>query len=193
MARSLLDNCAVRRGLEDSMRSLGILSVGILLVMSSGCAPNADNHQRSEEPPQANAGTAAQSPALDQSTPVSRDSHVVPSPSDREPGGSASVPFIAETKAPIPVIDLLSPGRLEVVDGCLTVIIQGSERATAVFPPGVKPELRGNNMVAVSFEGRRIPLDQEAPIPGGGIRLTSAELVRPIPSYCPKTLFGLGG
>ncbi|HVR97792.1 MAG TPA: hypothetical protein VMW27_14335 [Thermoanaerobaculia bacterium] len=103
------------------------------------------------------------------------------------------MPFIAETKTAIPVIDLLSPGRLEVVDGCLTVIVKGSERATAVFPPGVKPELKGNDLAAVSFEGRRIPLNQETPIPGGAIRLSSADLVKPIPSYCPKTLFGLGG
>ncbi|HYG63202.1 MAG TPA: hypothetical protein VEL74_11525 [Thermoanaerobaculia bacterium] len=104
-----------------------------------------------------------------------------------------SMPFIAETRSPVEVISLASPGRLEVIDGCLTVAIQGSERATAVFPPGVKPELRGNDVVAVSFEGRRFLIGEETLIPGGGIRLSSAELVKPIPSYCPKVLFGLGG
>jgi hypothetical protein len=110
-----------------------------------------------------------------------------------EQEGSTSLPFIAETKSPVPVLNILSPGRLEVVNGCLTVLLKESERATAVFPPGVKPELKGNDVVAVSFQGRTIPLDEEAPIPGGAIRLSSAELVKPIPSYCPKTLFGLGG
>jgi hypothetical protein len=110
-----------------------------------------------------------------------------------EPGGSTSVPFIAESKTVIQVINKLSPGRLEVVDGCLTVTVRGHERATAVFSPGVKPQLRGKDVVAITFEGRTIPLDQEAPIPGGVIRLSSADLVKPIPSYCPKTLFGLGG
>jgi hypothetical protein len=169
------------------MRLSHILCIGALLAVLSGCTRIADNSQRRGETPQASAsGQAAQSSTSTQKPPV--DSRPA-----GEQGGSASAPFIAETKAAIPVINIASPGRLEVIDGCLTVTIRGGERATAVFPPGVKPELKGNDVVAVSFEGRRIPLDQETPIPGGSIRLSSADLVKPIPSYCPKTLFGLGG
>lgn len=176
------------------MRSGPALGMIALLVMSSGCTPN--NNQRRGETSQASAADeATQRSTRDQTSsvqPSSQDS----APDDRpagQPGGSASVPFIAETKAAIPVINVLSPGRLEVVNGCLTVTVRGGERATAVFPPGVKPEFKGNDVVAVSFEGRRIPLNQETPIPGGAIRLSSADLLKPIPTYCPETLFGLGG
>jgi hypothetical protein len=157
-----------------------------LLVLSSGCTPIADNNQRSGETPQSSAaGETAQSSIPEQTSDDGR--------TGGEQNGSPSMPFIAEAKAVFPVINVANPGRLEVVDGCLTVSVRGRERATAVFPPGVKPELQGNEVVAVSFEGRRVPVGQEAPIPGGVIRLSSAELVKPIPTYCPETLFGLGG
>ena len=167
-----------------------------LLVMSFGCAPIVDNSNRRGEAPQVSA-TDDQSPPVSDSEraatpPSSGGSSSSPVPAG-EQRGAASMPFIAETKSPVEVISLASPGRLEVIDGCLTVAIRGSERATAVFPPGVKPELRGNDVVAVSFEGRRILVGEETLIPGGGIRLSSDELVKPIPSYCPKVLFGLGG
>lgn len=161
-------------------------SLVALFVVASGCTPIADNNQRPGEAtptqttPSTAAGEAAQKPAQDRGTPG-------------EQNGAGSPPFIAETRSLVAVIDVMSPGRLEVVDGCLTVNIRGSEPATAVFPPGVKPEMKGNDVVAVSFEGRRIPLGQDTRIPGGGIRLEPGDLVKPIPSNCPKTLFGLGG
>lgn len=188
------------------MRLSHLFGIGALLVMSSGCTPIADNNQKHGETPQESAAgeaTQTQSSTRNQTSPAPDSGRAMTNPSSQdsssghvstgEQGGSPSVPFIAETKAAIPVINILSPGRLEVVNGCLTVTIRGGERATAVFPPGVKPELKGNDVVAVSFEGRRIPLNQETPIPGGAIRLSSADLLKPIPADCPKTLFGLGG
>jgi hypothetical protein len=185
------------------MRFSHLFGLGILLwVVSSGCTPIADHQQERGETPQVSTpDERAQSSVSDPSGPVSDDGRAVSGPSSRDsssdhsaagdPGSSTSLPFIAEAKSPFLVIDLLSPGRLEIVDGCLTVNVRGHERATAVFPPGVKPELKGNEVVAVSFGGRTIPLDQEVPIPGGFVRLSSADLVKPIPSNCPKALFGL--
>lgn len=184
------------------MQPSHLLSLGTLFVVLSGCTPIADNNQRRGEATQTTpttqssaAGEAAQSPAQDQGAPVSDDGRT--GTSDRtvtgEQDGAPSAPFIAETRSLVAVINTMSPGRLQVVNGCLTVSIRGSEPLTAVFPPGVKPELKGNDVVAVSFEGRRIPVGEETPIPGGGIRLEPGDLVKPIPSNCPKTLFGLGG
>lgn len=184
------------------MRPSQIFGMGALLVMSSGCAPIADNNQRHGQTPQESAAEATQSSTRDQTAPVpdagsaaagSSQDNSLDDMSAGESGGSASTPFIAESRTVIQVINKLSPGRLEVVEGCLTVAVSGRERATAVFSPGVKPQFRGQDMVAVSFEGHMLPLDQEAPIPGGVIRLTSTDLVKPLPPYCPKTLFGLGG
>jgi hypothetical protein len=155
-------------------------ALAALLVLSSGCSPIVDNGRDSKPTDPGPAGEAVQGAAPDQATPSSG-------------AGEDSLPFIAETRSPVPVVNVAHPGLLEVVDGCLTVTIRGKERATAVFPPGVKPELQGSSLVAVSFENRRIPLGQESPIPGGPIELSSAELVKPIPMNCPKTLFGLGG
>lgn len=173
-----------------------LLSLGALFVVLSGCAPIADNNHRRGEATQATpttkpsaAGEAAQNPGQAQGAPVSDNEGTMIGEQDR----AASVPFIAETRSPVAVINTMSPGRLQVVNGCLTVSIRGSEPLTAVFPRGVKPEIKGNDVVAVSFEGRRIPVGEETPIPGGGIRLEPGDLVKPIPSHCPKTLFGLGG
>lgn len=163
-------------------RPLSLTALAALLVLSSGCSPNADNSRDSRSPDPGSAGEAAQGAAQEPATPASGDGD-----------GEDSLPFIAETRSPVPVVNVAHPGLLEVVDGCLTVTIRGKERATAVFPPGAKPELQGGSLVAVSFENRRIPLGQESPIPGGPIELSSAELVKPIPMNCPKTLFGLGG
>jgi hypothetical protein len=170
------------------MRWIELFSVGaLLLVAFAACAPNADNRQ--DQKPTAEAATSQAEPVADHGAEMSSpSSEASPIPSSESPG---SLPFIAEAKAPFVVIDLLSPGRLEVVAGCLTVNIQGKPRGTAVFPPGVKPEIQGNALVAVSFNGRRIPLDQEASIPGGFVQLSSADLVKPIPAHCPKALFGL--
>lgn len=186
------------------MRLSYIFVSGTLLVTAFGCTPLADNNQRRGETQQAGAaGEAAGSPTRDQSAPASSSGGAATNPSSGdnssepmpagEQGGSTSLPFIAETKTVNPVINIARPGRLEVVNGCLTVTVRGHERATAVFPPGVKPQLRGDRVVAVSFEGNTIPLDQEAPIPGGLITSPTVDLVKPIPSYCPKPLFGIGG
>ena len=192
---------------EALMQPSYIFNMGALLMVVIGCVPIADNNQRREEATQTTqataAGEATKNSAQDQGPPVSGDGDMVTSPSSRnrssdqvvngEQDGETLLPFIAEAKAPFSVINLLSSGRLEVINDCLTVSVRGGEPATAVFPLGVKPELRRNDLVAVSFEGQRIPVGQETRIPGGGIRLESADLVKPLPSYCPKTLFGLGG
>lgn len=166
--------------------------LGALLVTSLGCAQIVDdNNKRGDSAPVGTPGAPGPAPQPT-GTPSSDESR----PSSSMPAGepaSSHLPFLAESKSSIEVINVTSPGRLEVNDGCLTVAVKGKERATAVFPPGVKPELRGNDLVAVSFEGRRIPVGEDTLIPGGGVRLSSADLVKPIPSYCPKLLFGLGG
>ena len=175
------------------MRWIDLFSIGaLLLVTFSACAPNADNRQ--DQGATAEVATSQAEPVADHgatmSSPAAETSPSQASPSQASPG---SAPFIGESRSRFAVIDLLSPGRLEVVDGCLTVNVQGKPRATAVFPSGVKPEFQGNNLVAVSFEGRRLPIGQDASIPGGLIDPSSVELVKPVPTYCPKTLFGLGG
>lgn len=170
------------------MQFVDLFGIGILLLaVFVGCAPNADNRQDQGTAQATAPDGSTGEPAADHGAAMSSPSPEV-SPSPESPG---SLPFIAEAKSPFVVIDLLSPGRLEVVDGCLTVNIQGKPRGTAVFPPGVKPEMQGNALVAVSFGRRRIPLDQEAHIPGGFVQLSSADLVKPIPANCPKALFGL--
>jgi len=108
-------------------------------------------------------------------------------------GGQAALPFIAETRTAAPAIDLLSPGRLEVRDGCLTVAFEGGQPGVAVFPPGVKPELKDGRLAAVTFEGRRIPVGEETVIPGGGLSVGPDQLARPLPENCPAVLFGVGG
>jgi hypothetical protein len=105
---------------------------------------------------------------------------------------SGGTVFIAQTRKAVPVINVLSSGRLEVVDNCLTVLI-GGERATAVFPPGVRMERRGGAPSAVVFEGRRLPIGEDTRIPGGGLRASEIPLAAPVPANCPKKLFGLGG
>jgi hypothetical protein len=159
------------------MRFVDLFGIGtLLLVAFFGCAPNADNRQdqgtaQATTPDgSADAASTGGETVADHGATMSSPSSEV-SPPRESPG---SEPFIAEAKSPFVVIDLLSPGRLEVVDGCLTVTVRGRERATAVFPPGVKPEFKGNDLVAVSFDGRTIPLDQDAPIPGGFVQLSSA-------------------
>lgn len=182
------------------MRSGPLLSLIALLVIPSGCTPITDNTQaqpsaengaaQGSTPAPGAPGASSGSTAADPST---SSSNSTPDPAPAAGQGAATALFIAETKTPTPVIDVLNPGRLQVVEGCLTVTLDGRERATAVFPPGVKPELRENKLVAVSFEGRRIPVDQQTAIPGGVIDSSSVALVKPIPPSCPKTLFGLGG
>lgn len=164
------------------MQPTRLFSLGALLMVVIGCTPTpvADNNQRREEATQA---TQQATPASDASDPMVNG----------EEDGASSLPFIAEARSRFTVINLLSSGRLEVIDGCLTVKLREEEPATAVFPPGAKPEIKGNDLVAVSFEGQRIPVGQDTRIPGGGVRLESGDLVKPVPSHCPKTLFGLGG
>lgn len=175
------------------MRWMDRFGIGALLwVVFFGCAHNADNRQDHGATARTATSEEREEPSASKGETGADDGAAMSSPSQGpQPESPSPLPFIAEAKSPFLVIDLLSPGRLEIVDGCLTVTVQGKERATAVFPPGVKPELRGNDVLAVSFGSRTIPLDQQAPIPGGFIHLSSAELVKPIPSNCPKTLFGL--
>jgi hypothetical protein len=176
------------------MRWMDRLSVGVFLLVFFGCAPEADNRQDDETTAQAATSEKREEPFAPKGETADDHGATMSSPSAEvrpHPVGPSPLPFIAEARSPFIVIDLLSPGRLEIVDGCLTVTVQGKERATAVFPPGVKPELKGDEVVAVSFGRHTIPIGQQAPIPGGIVRLSSADLVRPIPPNCPKTLFGL--
>ena len=100
--------------------------------------------------------------------------------------------YVAELRENVPVINLLSRGRLEVVDGCLTVLVIGG-RATAVFPPGVRRVMAGGRLVAVEYEGRRTPVGPMTAIPGGGVTPDEIRLKQPLPARCPEALWGLGG
>jgi hypothetical protein len=177
------------------MRWIERFGVGVFLLMAPfGCTPNTDNRQDHGNTAQAVTSEEREESSAPKGEPVADHGATMSSPPSQVNPDQVSpspLPFIAEAKAPFIVINLLSPGRLEIVNNCLTVTVQGKERATAVFPPGVKPELKGNEVVAVSFGSRTIPLGQQAPIPGGFVDLSSADLVKPIPSNCPKALFGL--
>jgi uncharacterized Zn-binding protein involved in type VI secretion len=176
------------------MRLMDWFSTGMLLgaAVCFGCADNRRDHGDTTQA--AASAERREESSASKGEPVAGAGAPTASPSSQDgphPVSPRTLPFIAEAKSPFTVIDLLSPGRLEIVDGCVTVAVQGKERATAVFPPGVKPELKGDVVVAVSFGGRTIPLGQQVPIPGGFVDLSSADLVQPIPSNCPKKLFGL--
>lgn len=186
----------------DQGFSLTLLAVSVsMAAMSSGCAPAATREPSHAE---ASAESPAQTPPAGSDESSASNGGSSGSGSSNGAAGTATAfsapepsdsaqPFIAEARAVFPVIDRLSPGRLEVVNGCLTVAVRGGERATAVFPPEVEPQWKGEALTAVAFEGRTIPLDQETSIPGGVILLSTADLVKPAPTNCPKTLFGLGG
>lgn len=179
-------------GFEAIMRWIDQLSVGVFLLMASfGCTPHTDSRQDQGTPAQAAGSGEREEPSASKDEPVADNGATMSSPSSQAGPHPSTLPFIAEAKSPFVVIDLLSSGRLEIIDNCLTVTVPGKERATAVFPPGVKPVFKGNDVVAVSFGSRTIPLGQQAPIPGGFVDLSSADLVKPIPSNCPKALFGL--
>lgn len=174
-------------------------AIGALFLLTvSGCAQTVDRDSATRENASGSAeenGTRQQSgdlapePPAEEGAPIesSTDTSV---PAD--PGGSKQ-PFVGQAKSSIPVISILSSGRLEIVDGCLTVALDQGRRAVAILPVGAKLERSGGELTAVSIGGRRIPLNQDEAIPGGGSEVSPEQLVEPIPASCPKTPFVLGG
>lgn len=103
----------------------------------------------------------------------------------------ATAVYVARTAGPSPLIDHLSPGRLEIVNGCLTALVRGA-RFTAVFPADARLEIGEGGAAAILFEGRKLPIDESIAIPGGPMT-ARVELVAPSPASCPRSYFGLGG
>ena len=141
-------------------------------------------------------GAEAPEPAADRRMPgPTASASASPPATAARPVTRATAPggvYIARTPAPVVVINLLSPGRLEVVDGCLTVVVRG-DRATAVFSPDARLRMRDGVPSAVVSEGRTIPIGEDTAIPGGGLSPTETRLVETPPASCPRLLFGLGG
>jgi len=101
--------------------------------------------------------------------------------------------YIARAKSAVNVLGLLSPGRLEIVNGCLTVLVREGERSTPVFPPGVSTIRSGRDISAIRYGSRVIRLNAQVAIPGGGAAISPSDLVAPVPVSCPQTLFAVGG
>jgi predicted alpha/beta superfamily hydrolase len=116
----------------------------------------------------------------------------VAAPVPPRPPGIAPAPFLVTVKRPVAVISLLSAGRLEIVDGCVTASLRG-RRYTAVFPPGSRLVRDGGSWSAVRYEGRSLAIGSDVGLPGGGARVAGGNLARPIPARCPKGLFVIGG
>jgi hypothetical protein len=197
------------------MRLRNKFSLCLMPMLVIGCAPSteenevqSDNARASRVTP-ATAGSpatpapdASASPANSQGSAAPGQGSAAPIPAvggDSSPGAapaprpaSSSSLFVGETRSLVPVINLLSSGRLEIVDNCLTVLVRGA-RTTAVFPPGVRLERRNGAPVAVLFQGERLPIGEDTRIPGGGLRASETPLVKPLPANCPKSLFGVGG
>ena len=114
------------------------------------------------------------------------------SPSPASPLGVAAAPFLATLKRPVAVISMLSAGRLEIVDGCVTALHRGRSH-TAIFPPGARLVRDGGTWTEVRYEGRSLAIGREVGLPGGGARVASSNLARPIPARCPREVFVIGG
>jgi hypothetical protein len=104
----------------------------------------------------------------------------------------APAPFLATLRKPIAVISLLSAGRLEIVEGCVTAL-HGGKSYTAVFPPGARLVHDGAAWSAVRYQGRSLAIGPAVGLPGGGARVARTNLARPIPAACPRALFVIGG
>ena len=166
------------------MRPAAFLPLAILIL--AACNP-ADRQPRPpvEEEASANSLAAPAAPAANAAAPSD------PVPDARAEAAPRGL-YVAELQENVPVIDLISRGRLEVVDNCLTVLVIGG-RATAVFPPGVRRVMAGSRLVAVEYEGRRTPVGPMTEIPGGGVTPDEIRLKQPLPARCPEALWGLGG
>ena len=105
---------------------------------------------------------------------------------------AASEPFLATTRKPVTVISLLSAGRLEIRNGCVTAIHAGKSY-TAVFPPGARLQREGAAYTAVHYEGRSLAIGRETGLPGGGARVEPDNLAMPLPPTCPREVFVIGG
>jgi hypothetical protein len=173
------------------MRSSCLVGLVIASLAALGCARVAESPPPQGPTPSTPSPSTTAPPAGERAAPDPSTTGSSPSGTSRDAAGAA--PFIAEMRSLTPVVNIRRTGRLEVVGGCLTVTVEGEERATAVFPPGVRPEMRDGELVAVTFDADRIPVGQETDIPGGAVELSSAELARPVPDDCPRKLFGLGG
>ena len=108
------------------------------------------------------------------------------------PSAVEAAPFLATVKRPVVTISLLSAGRLDIVDGCVTAALRGKSY-TAVFPPGARLVRDGATWSAVRYEGRSLAMGSNVGLPGGGARLPRGILARPIPARCPKEVFVIGG
>jgi hypothetical protein len=106
--------------------------------------------------------------------------------------GVAPAPFLATLKRPVAVISMLSAGRLEIVDGCITAL-HGGKSYTAVFPPGARLVREAGTWSAVRYQVRNLGIGRDVGLPGGGARVASSNLARPIPARCPRQVFVIGG
>lgn len=167
------------------MRAAAFLPLAALWL--SACNP-ADRRPQTEPGKSAVEPRAVTTPPANQAEPAAPVESGAPAPAPDD----GPRPYIAELRQNVPVINLLSRGRLEVVDDCLTVLVIGG-RATAVLPPGVRRVMSGRRLVAVEYEGRRIPVGPMTAIPGGGVTPDEISLKRPLPARCPAALWGLGG
>lgn len=171
-----------------------------MLTLAPGCAPVAAENQTfldaarpSVSGSQTQSGLATSDGSMDGN--LAASALKVRQPAARRAAQPRPAPFVAQVKTPIVVLGLLSAGRLEIVDQCLTVILKlGGDRGTAVLPKGAKIERAGGEIIAVKLaSGRRIPLNKDAGIPGGGATVEAGNLVAPIPARCPRVPFVIGG
>jgi hypothetical protein len=159
----------------------------LLAALALAACDSADRQPRPPAGEQAGVNSAA-APAPSVADPAA--------PSGPPPGEQAEAAprglYVAELRDDLPPLGLVSRGRLEIVDGCLTVLVIGG-RATAVFPPGVRRVMAGGRLVAVEYEGRRTPVGPMTEIPGAGVTPDEIRLRQPLPARCPAALWGLGG
>jgi hypothetical protein len=166
-------------------------------ALLAGCspvteAPKQDNAaadiSMTSETGASESGTADTGAAVVDSTPRSPDKG-----SDVVSVGSSAAPYIGKSKNLVAVPSIALPGKLTVEKGCLIVVSSDGSRATAIFPGSANTEMDGKLLVAISSEGKRYPLNSTIPLPGGGIDRGDVQLVEPVPSTCPDTLYGIGG
>ncbi len=174
--------------------------VALAAIAIAACSP-----QDSDAPEAAASATPATDRAAD--APASSDPGAVPMPRETPdiaapPGeepktvntmtaetGSAptGAPYIARLRQPVAVVNIANPGRLSVRNVCLVVEV-GGQTHTAVFNGPVS--ISGS---AVTFEGKTLPLEKTAPIPGGKLNPSDFALRAPAAAGCPSSFFGIGG
>lgn len=175
-------------------------AVVLAAIAIAACSP-----QDRDEPdasvltmPAADPASNAQGASGAGATPVPQETPDIAAPPGEEPKsvntikaetGSTSpgATYIARLRQPVAVVNIASPGRLSVRNGCLVVEV-GGQTHTAVFNGPVS--ITGSE---VTFEGKTLSLERTAPIPGGRLDPSEFALRTPAAAGCPSSFFGIGG